>query len=209
MTDNDVAVPVIIRHVSCPYCGRVFSIMTLGALRPRVDPNPIIYDGKGTPQPNPMFRETHIGNPIRCPACGRQFIAFVGVEYDDSSRSVRNVHVRISGDDEAYAKELMRWPHRGLVDPMVIEYRPFQILLYKNMEHFLEYNEGDVNIAATSLPSNGLPFRPEGEGAPIATSTPTLSSMARGNGQYPPPVSIDTGLKLKRRYLSYLKSIFS
>ncbi len=202
--DADVAVPVVVRHISCPYCGNVFSIMTLGSLRHKVDPEPEVPDGRGGRIANPEFGETHLANPITCPSCGRNFIAFVGVEFDEWSRSIKDVHVKLMKPDDPVARKLARWPHIGLVDPTVVEYRPFELSVYQNLDHFQEYNEDMSDIKAASLPSNGVPSGIPGSG--YGDFDMGVGGRADGR-RYPPPKKIPVGLNLRSRRRLWIPGI--
>jgi len=179
--DVDVAVPMVLRYVSCPYCGRAYPVMVLASLRSRVDPRPIVSDG-GRSGVNPGFRESHLSNPIRCPYCGREYRVFAGVEYSPVSGSVRSVHVLVSRVEEPWVEAASRWPHTGLVKPSVLVYEPYTVTIYRDINHYREHNP-DEDIRVTSLPSqNGILNLPSGAGE-----------------GYGPPQVVNVGMYVRRR----------
>ena len=136
---NDVAIPLIVKYVACPYCNVVFTAMTLAALRPYVDPVAYVRKG-GRVVPNPLFKESHLANPIKCPDGGHKFWVFAGVMYGSGLRDIRAVHIVVAKDGDPVVRDLARWPHRGLVDPMVVEYSPSATYIYNSIEHYEKYN---------------------------------------------------------------------
>ncbi len=148
--ESRVAIPVILRHITCPYCSSIYGALTLGKVAKRIDKSMFMYNG-GKREANPRFRETHLANPIKCPDCGREFIVFVGVEYDYRFGEVRDIDVKIALPDDPIIKALSEWPHRGLVMRNVLEYTPYTVRVYESMEHFEQYNGEASDIAAASL----------------------------------------------------------
>lgn len=168
-----VAVVVIIRHLTCPYCSAIQGAMTLGLVTNRVDSNMYGPYGPGLGGFNPRFRETHLSNPLRCSVCGKLFYAFVGVEYDESYRKFTKVDVQIVRGDVRGIEHLLNWPHRGLVMKEVIEYSPFKARVYDSLDHFEEYNQGRTHdIVISSLVNKASRLPPVDEavegGGPVA-----------------------------------------
>lgn len=149
-SSNNVAVPIVLRHITCPYCSSIFGVLTLGKISRKIDRN-MITTINGRDDANPGFRETHLANPIKCPDCGGEFIVFVGVEYDQNYSEVKDVDVKIVTPNDPYVKQLSVWPHRGLVMRKVLEYSPHTVKIYESMDHFEQYNENAKDIAAASL----------------------------------------------------------
>ncbi len=174
-------------------------ILTLGPLRKRVETEKYLLDSTGREHPNPHYKMTHLGNPIKCPYCQRDFVVFVGVEYDDWTRSVKDVHVDVARLEEPNVRELVRWPHVGLVDPMVVEFKPSEATIYANFEHYQEYNDDIDSLGAVSIPHNGVPSNDVGTGFHNFGG----GGDGRGNKGYPPPRKIQMGLTTKTRRIQF------
>ena len=176
----DVAAPVLVDKVSCPYCGSFYRVMALGPLRRRVDRRPFLESG-GRRVPNPAFRESHLANPVKCPSCGRVFRVFVGVEYD-RKRGLRSVDVKPMAESEE-VKELVRWPHAGVVTRYAIHYTPFRAAVYESLR--------DLEEAV-------LEEDQDGAGASIAWSLPEMAGHSgpaqaeggKGGERKPQPVTV-------------------
>ncbi len=150
-SDASIAIPVVLRHITCPYCSSIFGVMTLGKVSFKLDKRMVIESG-GRTHPNPRFRESHLANPIRCPDCGREFVVFVGVQYDFERGSVEDLDVKIALPDDPFVRQVSVWPHKGLVMTQVLEFSPFTVKIYDSMEHFEQYNKDRLSdIAAASL----------------------------------------------------------
>ncbi len=148
--DNDVAITCVIKSISCPYCGSTYPVITLGALRRSVEKK--MYQDGNKFEANPEFKYTHLSNPIECPVCKRKYMVFVGVEYNRDHTELRGIHVKIAKLEDPLVKENIRWPHGGLVAKKVIEFNPpGQALLYDDIDHYMDYNEGGKEIKAGSL----------------------------------------------------------
>jgi len=179
---EDVAVPLVLRYISCPYCGRAYPVMVLASLRSRVDPRPVVDDGVRSVA-NPAFKESHLANPVRCPYCGREYRVFAGVEYSHVSESVRDVHVLVSRVEEPWVEAVSRWPHMGLVKPNILVYEPYTVTVYRDINHYREYNP-DEDIPATSLsPHSGFSESPGGH-----------------EGRSEPPQVVNLGARIRRRF---------
>ena len=137
--DNDVASIIVIRNVSCPYCGSVYGVLALGAVRRRVRRTMSVMESYMVERCDPEFRDTHLANPIRCPVCGKEYIVFVGVEKNRLTDSYGSVHVKVSEKDDLIAEECSRWPHKGLVSLEVIEYTPGSVTVFRDMEQYMDY----------------------------------------------------------------------
>ena len=144
---NDLASILIIKHVACPYCSSIYGVVVLAAnVCGRIERTPF-YDDK---TPNYGFKETHLGNPIRCSECSNTYIVFAGIERDRSSGKLKDIHVKVARYEESYVN-LMRWPHMGLVGKSVIVYDPEEgALIYDDFEHYMSENKND-NIAAGTI----------------------------------------------------------
>ncbi|MEB2835906.1 MAG: hypothetical protein GSR80_000757 [Desulfurococcales archaeon] len=183
---EDVALPVLVDKVSCPHCGSFYMAMTLGPLRRRVDRRPFLEAG-GKRIPNPAFRDTHLANPVKCPSCGRTFYIFVGVEYGRAG--IRAVDVRPLPDEDEY-KELVRWPHSGLVARQAIHYTPFRAAVYDSLRDLEEAvlgeheDEGEPTMV-WSLPGIGPQLQETPGGAP-GKRRPQPAAVVDVNGGPPP-----------------------
>ena len=175
---NKVAAIVVIRHLTCPHCSAIQGAMTLGRVVERVDPNMFVVSSGVASGFNPEFRETHLSNPLKCSVCGKTFYAFVGVEYDPSSRTVRNVDVQVVRSDMRGIEQILNWPHQGLVMREVIEYTPFQARVYDSLEHFEEYNKNNMQDIVISSLING-------------TGTVVRPQNGTGNGSEPVVVELE------------------
>jgi len=166
---SDMAVPVLVDMVSCPYCGAFFRALTLAPLRRRVDRR--IFLGQGESRtPNPTFAETHLANPIECPQCRRKFRVFVGVEY--SSEGVRSIDVRALREEES--RGLVRWPHRGMVLPRALHFDGINLKLYRSLDDLLKAVAEDGGVQAYSLPQMASavePTAPSDDGRPEPVSS--------------------------------------
>ena len=162
--DNPVAVIVVLRHITCPHCSAILGAKTMGLVVDRVDRQMYVEDVVGR-RPNPGFRETHLSNPLKCPVCGGEFYAFVGVEYDRGRNSLKGIDVRIVPSDEDVVEDLRHWPHRGLVMRHVIEYTPFKALVFENQQHFEEYYQGNTDdiVASSLIASDRVNAAPPGQ----------------------------------------------
>ena len=150
--DADLAIPVLVDKVSCPYCGSFYTVITLGRLTWRLDKRVYLtYEGRRVP--NPAFRGTHLANPIRCPNCGRKYYVFVGVEYD-RKMGVRQIDVKPIPEDEKSIEKLIDWPHKGLVMKEAIHYTPFKAYLYESLDDLIESLSDEIEVGAASLPGS-------------------------------------------------------
>jgi hypothetical protein len=176
---NDIAVPVIIKYVACPYCNTVFTAMTLASLRPYIDTTPYITKN-GRELPNPRFKETHLANPINCPEQDHKFWVFVGVKYGSTISDIREVHILVSRNEDPIVSDLARWPHKGLVDPTVIEYSPSATYLYRSIEHYEQYNQGMEEMVA---PETGS----------LSIAPPAVNPYSQQSLQDPIRIDLDQG----------------
>ncbi|MCE4602256.1 MAG: hypothetical protein F7B18_03650 [Desulfurococcales archaeon] len=144
---NDVASILVIKHVACPYCSSIYSVVALASnVCGRIEKNPF-YNDRSI---NEGFRETHLGNPIECTECSNTYIIFAAIERDKNSRRLKDIHVKVARHEEPYTS-LMRWPHMGLVGKSVIVYDPEEgAMIYDDFEHYMSENKGD-NIATGTI----------------------------------------------------------
>ncbi|MEB3806811.1 MAG: hypothetical protein GSR73_04765 [Desulfurococcales archaeon] len=173
----------VIKYASCPYCGSIHPVLTLGLLTSKVDPHPTIRRF-GREMPNPRFKATHLTNPIRCPECNREYYIAVGVEAGYFPEEIRRVHVEILRGDDEITRELVNWPHMGLVDPMVIEYMRRRAYIYEDIDHYEEYNPGLLEAAfADNTDTVQVPREPS---TPVSSTRPPPREILldRGWGRY-------------------------
>ncbi|MEB3773401.1 MAG: hypothetical protein GSR86_00545 [Desulfurococcales archaeon] len=157
---------LIIKHVACPYCSSIYGVVTLASnVCGRIERSPY-YDDRSL---NYGFKETHLGNPIKCSECSNTYIVFAGIERDRSSGKLKDIHVKVARYEEPYIT-LMRWPHMGLVGKSVIVYDPEEgALIYDDFEHYLSENKND-NVAVGTIKGYIPPGEAGGGGGDLQES---------------------------------------